>query len=66
MGFMHLDLTDEETAVLVRELTDITFTARYQLSPRIKTLNAILAKLSEPSTPPKRCEPLSKGRYRRR
>ena len=38
---MHLDLTDEETTVLIRELTEITFGARYFLSPRIKTLEAI-------------------------
>jgi hypothetical protein len=42
---MKLDLTDEEAATLIRELTDITFSARYPLSPRIKTLRAILAKL---------------------
>ena len=42
---MILDLTDEEAAVLAREPTDITFSARYQLSPRVKTLSAILTKL---------------------
>ena len=42
---MHLDLTDEEAAVLIRELSDITWSDRYPLSPRVKTLNAILAKL---------------------
>jgi hypothetical protein len=68
---MHLDLTDEEAAVLIRELADITFNARYFLSPRIQTLEAILAKLRqqparEPSPPTKQYEPPSKGRYRRR
>jgi len=68
---MHLELSDEEAPVLIRELTDITFSARYQLSPCIKTLNGILAKLQpqlirEPTPPLKRYEPPSKGRYRRR
>jgi hypothetical protein len=68
---MQLDLTDEETAVLIRELTNITFSARYQLLPRIKTLNAILAKLRpepvrQPAPTTKQYEPPSKGRYRRR
>jgi len=69
---MHIDLTAEETAALARELTEITFSARYQLSPRIKTLSAILAKLRpKPARPaaspaPRVYEPPSKGRYRRR
>jgi hypothetical protein len=68
---MHLDLSDEETAVLIRELTDITWRDRYPLSPRMKTLSAILAKLRpepvrEPLPPLKRYEPPSKGRYRTR
>jgi len=68
---MCLDLTDEESVVLIRELTDITFGARYFLSPRIKTLEAILAKLRqqparEPSPSTRVYEPPSKGRYRRR
>jgi len=29
---MKIELTEEEIAVLLRELTDITFAARYQLS----------------------------------
>src|SRR5215813_2999233 len=33
---MPLDLTDEETAVLARELSDITWSDRHPLSPRIK------------------------------
>jgi hypothetical protein len=70
---MHIELTDEEVAILRRELTDITFSDRYPLSPRIKALNTILAKLSSeparepsPSPPPQHFEPPSKGRYRRR
>jgi hypothetical protein len=71
MEFMHLELSDEEAAVLRRELTDITWSDRYQLSPRIKALSAILAKLRpqpvrEPTPPRKQYEPPSKGRYRRR
>jgi hypothetical protein len=68
----NLELTDEEAAVLARELTEITWGARYQLRPRVKTLNAILAKLRpQPARPavspePKVYEPPSKGRYRRR
>jgi hypothetical protein len=49
---MTLDLTDEETAALLRELDD-----RYFMSPRIKTLRAIRAKIRpepmrEPLSPP--------------
>jgi hypothetical protein len=55
---MHLDLSDEETAALIKELADITGNDRYPLSPRIQTLRAILAKLRpepvrEPLLPPK-------------
>jgi hypothetical protein len=70
---MNLELTDDEAAVPARELTEITWSARYQLSPRVKTLNAILAKLKgpEPARPaaspePRVYEAPSKGRYRRR
>jgi hypothetical protein len=66
-----LNLTDEETTVLISELTDITFGAHYFRSPRIKTLEAILATLRQQrprqSSPPTRIyEPPSKGRYKRR
>jgi hypothetical protein len=55
---MHLDLSDEETAALIRELHDIIESNRYPLSPRIQKLEAILAKLRpepvrEPLPPPK-------------
>jgi hypothetical protein len=68
---MNLDLTDEETAALIRELHDIIESDRYPLSPRIRTLRAILGKLRpepvrEPLPPRKVYEPPSKGRYRRR
>jgi hypothetical protein len=42
---MHLDLSDEETAAVTQELHDIVEGDRYPLSPRIRTLRAILAKL---------------------
>jgi hypothetical protein len=68
---MHLDLTDEETAALTRELHEIVENDRYPFSPRIRTLRAILHKLRpepvrEPLPPPKVYAPLLKGRYRRR
>jgi len=43
---MHLDLTDEETAALTKELHEIVEKDRYPFSPRIRTLRAIRAKLS--------------------
>ena len=42
---MNLDLTDEETAALLRELDGLIDGDRYFLSPRIKTLRAIRAKI---------------------
>jgi hypothetical protein len=55
---MHLDLTDDEAAALIKELADITGNDRYPFSSRIQTLRAILAKLKlepahEPLPPPK-------------
>ena len=54
---MHLDLTDEEAAALLKELDGLIDGDRYFLSPRIKTLKAIRAKLRpepvrEPLPPP--------------
>jgi hypothetical protein len=54
---MNLDLTDEETAALLRELDGIIDADRYFLSPRIKTLKAIGSKIRpdpvrEPLPPP--------------
>jgi hypothetical protein len=54
---MNLDLTDEETAALLRELDGIIDGDRYFMSPRIKTLRAIRAKIRpepvrEPLPPP--------------
>ena len=42
---MNLELSDEETAALTQELQDIVERDRHPLSPRIRTLRAILAKL---------------------
>ena len=54
---MHLDLTDEEAAALLKELDGLIDGDRYFLSPRIKTLRAIRAKIRpeparEPLPPP--------------
>jgi hypothetical protein len=68
---MHLELTDEQTAALVRELSQIVQNDRYPLSPRIVALREILGQLRpepvrEPLPPRRHYEPPSKGRYRRR
>jgi hypothetical protein len=44
-AMQHLDLSDDETAVLVALLTRTITDDRYPLSPRIRALKAILAKL---------------------
>jgi hypothetical protein len=54
---MTPDLSDEETAALIRLLKDTIDADRYPLSPRIQTLRTILAKLRpepvrEPLPPP--------------
>ena len=54
---MNLDLTDEETATLLRELDGLIGGDRYFMSQRIKTLRAIRAKIRpepvrEPLPPP--------------
>jgi len=42
---MNLDLTDEETAALLRELDSLIDGDRYFLSSRIKTLKTMRAKI---------------------
>jgi len=42
---MNLELSDEETAALIRELHDIVENDHFQFSPRIRTLREILNKL---------------------
>jgi hypothetical protein len=57
---MNLDLTDEETAALLRELDSLIDGDRYFMSPRIKTLRAIRAKIRpEPVREPLAAECLS-------
>jgi hypothetical protein len=68
---MTLDLTDEETAALIRELDDLIANDRYFLSPRVQTLKTVLAKLRpepgrEPLPPLKHYEPPRIGARRRR
>ena len=70
---MHLELSDEEAAALLKELDGLIDGDRYFLSSRIKTLRAIRAKIRpEPvrdslPPPPKRYEPpRATARQRRR
>jgi hypothetical protein len=68
---MMLDLTDEETDALTRLLTNTIDADRYPLSPRIRTLKAIVAKIRpepvhEPLPPLKHYEPPRAGARRRR
>jgi hypothetical protein len=69
---MNFDLTDDETAALVRLLKSTIDADRYPLSPRIQTLKAILDKIRpepvrEPLPPRKHYEPprATAGRRRR-
>ncbi len=68
---MHLELTDEQTEALIRELSQIIDGDRYPLSPRIMALKEILGMLRpEPARPAplprQHHEPPSKGLYKRR
>ena len=68
---MNLKLTDEETALLEKELRKLLDNDRYFLSARCRTLRGILDKIRpepkrEPLPEPKRYEPPRGGRYRRR
>jgi hypothetical protein len=68
---MPLDLSDEETAALVRLLSDTIDGDRYPLSPRILTLKSILSKIKpqpvpEPLPPPKVYAPPRATAARRR
>ena len=70
---MNLDLTDEETAAVLRELDGIIDGDRYFMSPRIKTLRAIRAKIRpdpahEPLPPPPKqyAPPRATAKQRRR
>jgi hypothetical protein len=68
---MHLDLSDDETAALTKELDDMTRNDRYPFSERIRVLKAILATLSqepvrEPLPPPRVYAPPRRTAVRRR
>jgi hypothetical protein len=68
---MHLELTDDEAAALIKGLRDVIDGDRYPLSPRIRTLRAILAKprpepVREPLPPPKVYAPPRATAARRR
>jgi hypothetical protein len=69
---MNLELSDDEAAALIQELSGTISYARYPLSPRIRTLRAILQKLRpepvrEPLPPPKvYAPPRAVARKRRR
>jgi hypothetical protein len=57
---MTLDLTDEEKLALAAELRRTINEDRYPLSPRIRTLKAILAKLKPASAVTTEPRPTSK------
>ena len=69
---MNLELCDEETEVLLRELNEIVENDRFQFSPRIRTLRGIRNKIrpepkaESPPPPIRHYEPPRKGRYGRR
>ena len=69
---MNLELTDEQTEALIRELPQIIDGDRYPLSPRIVALKEILGQLRpEPErapapSPPKIYAPPTKGGWRPR
>ena len=68
---MQLELTDEQTEALIRELSLIIDGDRYPLSPRIVVLKEILGMLRpeperDPLPPRRHYELPSKGRYARR
>jgi hypothetical protein len=67
----HLNLSDDEDAALVALLTRTVADDRYPLSPRVRTLKAILAKLRpepvrDPLPPPKVYAPKAMVTNRRR
>jgi hypothetical protein len=67
---MNLDLTDEQTAALAAVLRRTIDADRYPLSPRVRSLQAILDQLEpppvrEPLPPLRHYEPPRVGRRRR-
>jgi hypothetical protein len=70
-GFMHLDLTEEQTEALIRELSAVIDRDKFPLSPHVQVLRSILHQLRpEPvreQLPPRKSYELpSRGRYERR
>jgi hypothetical protein len=64
---MNLDFTDEQAAVLLRELDNIIDGDKYFLSPRIQTLKAIRPEPERKPLPPlKHYEPPRVGKGKRR
>jgi hypothetical protein len=68
---MNIDLSDDEAALLLRELDGLIDGDKYFLSPRIQILKAIRAKIRpepvrEPEPLPKQYEPPRFVRGRRR
>jgi hypothetical protein len=67
----HLELSDEEEAVLAVELVQLISRAKYPFSDHVRALGAILNKLRpEPARPaaspePRVYAPPAKGRYRK-
>jgi hypothetical protein len=56
---MSLELDEEQTAALIKELSDITENDKYPFSPRIRMLREILSKLR----PEPVCKPLPPPQY---
>jgi hypothetical protein len=64
---MQLDLTEEESAALLRELNAIIESDRFPLSPRIRMLRQIRAKFpGAPPPPPPARPPTPEERDRER
>ena len=52
---MHLELNDEQTEVLIRELAQLIDNDRYFLGPRVRVLKEILGKLRPEPSATSRC-----------
>ena len=69
---MTLELNDEQTELLIRELSQLIDDDRYFLGPRVRVLKEILGKLrpepepAAPRPPLRNYEPPRMGLYRRR
>jgi hypothetical protein len=68
---MQIELSDEQAALLARELRGLIDSDRFFLSPRVRTLQEILdmirpQPIREPPPALRNYEPPKMGRYRRR